>query len=66
MDKQLTERQKAMRQCAFDYLHFLTDQEMMVERLVDRRLTEMQPKIERLIEEQVDRRLQQIAKNRKV
>ena len=53
MGRQLTERQKAMRQAAFDYLHFLTDQEMRVERLVDRRLAELQPQIEQLIEDKL-------------
>ena len=42
-----------MRQAAFDYLHFLTDQEMRVERLVDRRLAELQPQIEQLIEDKL-------------
>ena len=53
MGRQLTERQKAMRQAAFDYLHFLTDQEMRVERLVDRKLAELQPQIEQLIEDKL-------------
>lgn len=64
MNKQLTERQRAMRQAAFDYLHFLTDQEMMVERIVDRRLTEMQPRIEQMVEERVASRLQEMQKGR--
>ena len=59
MNKQLTERQKAMRQTAFDYLHFLADQEMMIERIVDQKLTEMQPRIEQMIEEKVAQRLEE-------
>lgn len=57
MGKQLTERQKAMQQTAFDYLHFLADQEMMIERMVDKKFTEMQPRIEQMIEEKVTQRL---------
>ena len=60
MGKQLTERQRAMRQTAFDYLHFLADQEMMIERIVTQKLTEMQPQIEQMIEEKVAQRLEQI------
>jgi hypothetical protein len=60
MGKQLTERQRAMRQTAFDYLHFLADQEMMIERIVTQKLTEMQPRIEQMIEEKVAQRLEQI------
>jgi len=63
MNKQLTERQKAMRQTAFDYLHFLADQEMMIERIVDQKLTEMQPRIEQMIEEKVAQRLEQSKKD---
>lgn len=59
MGKQLTERQKVMRQTAFDYLHFLADQEMMIERMVDKKFTEMQPRIEQMIEEKVARCLEQ-------
>lgn len=60
MGKQLTERQRTMRQTAFDYLHFLADQEMMIERIVTQKLTEMQPQIEQMIEEKVAQRLEQI------
>jgi hypothetical protein len=63
MSKQLTDRQKAMRQTAFDYLHFLTDQEMMIERIVDQKLTEMKPQIEQMIEEKVTQRLEQNKKD---
>lgn len=63
MSKQLTDRQKAMRQTAFDYLHFLTDQEMMIERIVDQKLTEMKPQIEQMIEEKVTQRLEQPQKD---
>lgn len=59
MNKQLTDRQKTMRQTAFDYLHFLADQEMMIERIVSQKLTEMQPQIEQMIEEKVAQRLEQ-------
>lgn len=59
MGKQLTERQRAMRQTAFDYLHFLADQEMIIERIVTQKLTEMQPQIEQMIEEKVAQRLEQ-------
>ena len=63
MNKQLTDRQKTMRQTAFDYLHFLADQEMMIERIVDKKLTEMQPQIEQMIEEKVTQRLEQTKKD---
>lgn len=63
MNKQLTDRQKAMRQTAFDYLHFLTDQEMMIERIVDKKLIEMKPQIEQMIEEKVTQRLEQNKKD---
>ena len=59
MGKQLTERQRAMRQTAIDYLHFLADQEMMIERIVTQKLTEMQPRIEQMIDEKVAQRLKQ-------
>ena len=64
MSKQQTERQKSMRQYAIDYLHFLTDQEMMVERVVDRRLMEMQPRIQQMVDEQVALRLKESKRNK--
>ena len=64
MSKQQTERQKSMRQYAIDYLHFLTDREMMVERVVDRRLMEMQPRIQQMIDEQVALRLKESKRNK--
>ena len=58
------ELQKSMRQYAIDYLHFLTDQEMMVERVVDRRLMEMQPRIQQMVDEQVALRLKESKRNK--
>lgn len=53
----MTEKQKAARKLASDYLGYLTEQEELVSRLVDRRLNQMAPQIEQRISQMIDERL---------
>ena len=53
----MTEKQKAARKLASDYLGYLTEQEELVSRLVDRRLNQMAPQIEQRISQIIDERL---------
>lgn len=53
----MTEKQKAARKLASDYLGYLTEQEELVSRLVDRRLSQMAPQIEQRISQIIDERL---------
>lgn len=48
-----TVRQQESTKFSFDYLDYLMEQEGVVERMVDRKLKQMEPKIEKLIEEKM-------------
>jgi hypothetical protein len=48
-----TVRQQESTKFSFGYLDYLMEQEGVVERMVDRKLKQMEPKIEKLIEEKM-------------
>lgn len=54
MDK--TEKQKAAHQFIGDYMKFLTTQESVVERMVDRKLVQMEPRICQMVEQYIEKR----------
>lgn len=54
--------QRASRQLVSDYMSFLIDQEALVERVVERRLTELQPQMEERIKDQIMDHLKSAAK----
>ena len=47
------ELQRASRQLVSDYMSFLIDQEALVERVVERRLSELQPQMEERIKDHI-------------
>ena len=47
------ELQRASRQLVSDYMSFLIDQEALVERVVERRLAELQPQMEERIKDHI-------------
>lgn len=55
--KELTEKQKSARKLISDYLGFLTEQETLVDHLVERKLEKMGPQIEKRIAQMIDERL---------
>lgn len=55
MDK--SERQKNARALISDYVHFLTNQERMIQHTVDRKCSEMEKRIEQMIDRKIEERL---------
>jgi len=55
--KVLTEKQKAARKFASDYLAYLLDQEDLVERMVEKKWKQVAPEIELLVEKKIRERL---------
>ena len=55
--KELTEKQKTARKLISDYLGFLTEQETLVDHLVEKKLAQMSPQIEQRIAQMIDERL---------
>lgn len=51
-----TERQKQAQKFTRDYLDFLIDQEILVRRVVDERLAEMQPVIDAMVDKRIRER----------
>ena len=51
MDK--NERQQEARRFSFDYLNYLMEQEGVVERMVDRKLKQMEPCIKDMIDQRI-------------
>jgi hypothetical protein len=52
-DNHQKELQRASQQLVSDYMSFLIDQEALVERVVDRRLAELQPQMEERIKDHI-------------
>lgn len=50
-----TDRNHEAKQFSLDYLDYLMEQEGVVERMVDRKLKQMEPKIEKLIEQKIQK-----------
>lgn len=56
------ELQRASRQLVSDYMSFLIDQETLVERVVERRLAELQPQMEERIKTHIINQLKSAIK----
>ena len=52
-----TERQKEATRFSIEYLHYLLKQEDVIERLLDKRMTQLEPELEKLIDERIDQRI---------
>ena len=52
-----TEKQKAAHKFAADYLSFLSQQEAVVNRLIDRKWKEIEPRLEQFIDKKIEERL---------
>ena len=53
----LSEKQKAAHKLASDYLSFLTQQEALMGRLFERKWKEIEPQLERMIEQKINERI---------
>ena len=49
----LSEKQKAAHRLAAEYLYFLSQQEAVLNRMLERKLKEMEPKLEQMIEKRI-------------
>lgn len=49
----LTEKQKAAHKLAADYLNFLSHQEALVDRMLDRKWKEIEPWLEQIIDKKI-------------
>ena len=56
------ELQRASQQLVSDYMSFLIDQEALVERVVERRLSELQPQMEERIKDHIINQLKSAIK----
>ena len=52
-----TERQKEATRFSIEYLHYLLKQEDVIERLLDKRMTQLEPLIEQMINEKVTQQI---------
>ena len=52
-----TERQQEATRFSFDYLNYLLQQEGVVERMVDIKIRELEPKIDKMIEQKINQHL---------
>ena len=52
-----SERQQKATRFSFDYLNYLIEQEEVVERMVDRKLKQMEPCLEKMIDEKKKEKL---------
>ena len=50
----LSEKQKAAHRLAAEYLYFLSQQEAVLNRMLERKLKEMEPKLEQMIEKRIE------------
>ena len=53
-DMDLTKKKKAAHKLASEYLGYLDQQEALVERIIDRKWKQLEPKIELLIERKIN------------
>lgn len=57
-----TEQQKEATRFSFDYFKYLLQQEEVVERIVDRKINQLGPRIEQLVDKKIDQRLKHLTK----
>jgi uncharacterized protein YaaW (UPF0174 family) len=53
----LSEKQKAAHRLAAEYLGFLDEQEALVDRLLERKWKQIEPKLEQMIDKKIQERL---------
>lgn len=53
----LSEKQKAAHRLAAEYLGFLDEQEALVDRLLEKKWKQIEPKLEQMIEQKIQERL---------
>ena len=56
-DMSLSEKQKAAHRFAAEYLGFLDEQEALVDRLLEKKWKQIEPKLEQMIEQKIQERL---------
>lgn len=54
----LSEKQKAAHRLAAEYLGFLDEQEALLDRLLERKWKQIEPRLEQMIERKIQERLQ--------
>ncbi len=58
-----TEQQKEATRFSIEYLHYLLQQEDVIERLLDKRMTQLEPLIEQMISEKVSQQVDKLLNN---
>ena len=51
------EQQNDAKRFSLEYLQYLLRQEDIIERLLDKRMTQLEPELEKLIDERIDQRI---------
>lgn len=59
-----TEQQKEATRFCFDYFQYLLHQEGLVERMVERKMNQLEPQIEQLVNKKIDQRIQYLINNK--
>ena len=52
-----TERQQEAKRFSIEYLHYLLQQEDVIEQLLDKRMTQLEPLIEQMVNEKVTQQI---------
>lgn len=58
------EQQNDAKRFSLDYLQYLLRQEDIIERLLDKRMTQLEPELEKLIDEKIDSRIRTFLNNK--
>ncbi len=59
-----TDRQQEATQFSFDYLNSLMEQEGVVERMVEKRIRQLEPRLEKLIDQKIEQQMQKLINNK--
>jgi len=60
-----TTQQEEATRFSLDYLHYFLQQEGIVERMVDRKFSQLEPQIDQLIEQKIIQHMQNLSNNKK-
>ena len=58
------EQQNDAKRFSLEYLQYLLRQEDIIERLLDKRITQLEPELEKLIDERIDQRIRTFLNNK--
>lgn len=58
------EQQNDAKRFSLEYLQYLLRQEDIIERLLDKRMTQLEPELEKLIDEKIDSRIRTFLNNK--